>query len=226
MPKHLKYAFLQLEKGKPVIISARLIRLEEQKLLKTLIKDKKAIAWSIEDLKGISPSIFLHKILLEENARTSIEHQRRLNQVLKEVVRKEVLKWINACFIYASSYNPWVSLVHVVPKKEGFTMIINEKNEFIPIRTVTGWRVCIDYSKLNTATRKDHYPLPFIDQMLDKLVRHSHYYFLDGYSGYNQIAIAPEDQEKSTFTCPYGTFFPLEGCHLDYVMLLPPFKDV
>ena len=85
-------------------------------------------------------------------------------------------------------------------------MIRNEKNELIPTRTMTRWRVCIDYRKLNTATRKDHYPLPFIDQMVDKLVRHSHYYFLDGYSGYNQIVIALEDQEKSTFTCSYGTF--------------------
>ena len=85
-------------------------------------------------------------------------------------------------------------------------MIINKKNELIPIRTVTRWRVCIDYKKLNTATRKDHYPLPFIDQMLDRLTGHSHYYFLYGYSGYNKIDIAPEDHDKTTFTCPYGTF--------------------
>ena len=115
----------------------------------------------------------MHKILLEENDKTSIEHQRRLNPVMK-VVRKEVLKWLNACFIYAISNSPWVSLVHVVPKKGGFTVIRNEKNELIPIRTVTGWRVCIDYRKLNIATRKDHYPLPFIDQMLDGLAGHSH----------------------------------------------------
>ena len=165
-----------------------------------------AIAWSIDDLKGISPSIYMHKILLEENAKTSIEHQRRLNPVMKEVVRKEVLKWLNAGFIYAISNNPWVSPVHVVPKKGGFTVIRNKKNELIPTRTVTGWRVCIDYRKLNTTTRKDHYPLPFIDKMLDRLVGHSHYCFLDGYSGYNQIAIAPENKEKTTFTCPYGTF--------------------
>ena len=94
----------------------------------------------------------------------------------------------------------------MVPKKGGFTVIRNEKNELIPTRTVTGWRVCIDYRKLNTATRNDHYPLPFIDQMLDRLAGHSHYCFLDGYSGYNQIAIALEDQEKTTFTCPYDTF--------------------
>ena len=133
----------------------------------------------------------MHKILLEENARTSVEHQRRLNLVMKEVIRKEVLKWLNTSFIYAISDNPWVSPVHVVPKKGGFTMIRNEKNELIPTRTVTGWRVCIDYMKLNTATINDHYHLPFIDQMLDRLARHSHYYFLDVYSGYNQIAIAP-----------------------------------
>ena len=82
----------------------------------------------------------------------------------------------------------------------------------------------INYRKLNIATRKDHYSLPFIDQMLDRLEGHPHYCFLDGYSSYNQIAIAPEDQEKTTFTCPYELLL-LEGCHLDYVMLLPPSKD-
>ena len=193
MPEHLKYAFSQLEKGKSVIISAGLTRLEEKKLLETLRKYKEAIAWSIEDLKGISPSICMHKILLEENARTSVEHQRRPNPVMKEVVRKEVLEWLKADFIYAILDSPWVSPVHVVPKKGGFIVIKNEKNGLIPTITVTGWRVCIDHRKLNTATRKDHYPLPFIDQMLDKLARHSHYCFLDGYFGYNQIAIALED---------------------------------
>ena len=125
---------------------------------------------------------------------------------MKYVVRKEVLKWLNASFIYAISDNSWVSPVHVVPKKGGFTVIRNERNELIPTRTVIGWRVCIDYRKLNTTTRKDHFPLPFIDQMLGRLVGHPHFYFLNGYSGYNQIAIALEDQEKITFTCPYGTF--------------------
>ena len=85
-------------------------------------------------------------------------------------------------------------------------MIRNEKNELIPTRTVTGWRECIDYRKINTATRNDHYPLPFIDQMLDRLVGHSNYCILDVYFGYNQIVIAPEHQEKTRFTCPYDTF--------------------
>ena len=110
---------------------------EEQKLLKILRKYKEAIAWLIEDLKGISPSICMHKILLNDNAKTSIENQRRLNPVMKEVVRKEVLKWLNAGFIYAISYCSWVSPMHVVPKKGGFTVIRNEKNELIPTRTVT-----------------------------------------------------------------------------------------
>ena len=79
----------------------------------------------------------MHKILLKENARTSIKHQRRLNPVMKEVIIKEVLKWLNGGFIYAISDSPWVSPVHVVPKKGGFIVIINEKNEFIPARTVT-----------------------------------------------------------------------------------------
>ena len=206
LPSQLKYAYLESPKRKPVIISARLSDVEEQRLLEILKKHKESIAWSIEELKGISPSICMHKILLEETSRPSVEHQRRLNPVMKEVVRKEVLKLLNAGFIYAISDSPWVIPVHVVPKKGGFTVIRNEKNELIPTRTVTGWRVCIDYRKMNTATRKDHFPLPFIDQMLDRLAGHPHFCFLDGYSGYNQIAIAPEDQEKTTFTCPYGTF--------------------
>ena len=175
LPSHLKYAYLELPNSKPVIISARLSDAEEQKLLKILKNYQESIAWSIDELKGISPSICMHKILLEENAKPSVEHQRRLKPVMKEVVRKEVLKWLNSGFIYAISDSPWVSQVHVVPKKGGFTVIRNEKNELIPTRTVTGWRVCIDYQKLNTATWKDHFPLSFIDQMLDRLARHPHF---------------------------------------------------
>ena len=127
-PSHLKYAYLKLPKNKPVIISARISDAEEQRLLEILRRHKESIAWSIEDLKGISPSICMHKILLEENARPIVEHQRRLNPVMKEVVRKEVLKWLNVGFIYAISDSPWVSPVHVVPKKGGFTVIRNDRN--------------------------------------------------------------------------------------------------
>ena len=125
---------------------------------------------------------------------------------MKEVVRKEVLKWLDTGVIYPISDSAWVSPVQVVPKKGGTTVIKTENNILLPSRTVTGWRICIDYRKLNKATRKDHFPLPFLDQMLDRLAVYEYYCFLDGYCSYNQIAIAPEDQEKTTFTCPYGTF--------------------
>ncbi|GJS11623.1 DNA-directed DNA polymerase [Tanacetum coccineum] len=97
-------------------------------------------------------------------------------------------------------------LLEVVPKKGGMTVVKTKKDELIPQRTVTGWRVCIDYRKLNNATRKDHFPLPFIDQMLERLAGHEYYCFLDGFSRYFQIPIAPKDHEKTTFTCPYRTF--------------------
>ncbi|KAL4324362.1 hypothetical protein GQ457_11G024460 [Hibiscus cannabinus] len=125
---------------------------------------------------------------------------------MKRVVMKEIIKWLDAGIIYPISDSSWVSLVQCVPKKGGMTMVTNEANELLPTRTVTGWRICMDYRKLNKATKKDHFPLPFIDQMLDRLAGKAYYCFLDGYSGYNQIAIAPEDQEKTTFTCPYGTY--------------------
>ena len=148
----------------------------------------------------------MHHILLEDGHKPSVEAQRRLNPTMKEVVHKKVLKWLNVGVIYPISDSAWVSSVQVVPKKGGTTVIKTENNILLPSRIVTGRRICIDYRKLNKATRKDHFPLPFLDQMLDRLAEHEYYYFLYGYSGYNQIAIASEDQEKTTFTCPYGTF--------------------
>ncbi|CAH9092572.1 unnamed protein product [Cuscuta europaea] len=125
---------------------------------------------------------------------------------MKDVVKKEVIKLLDAGIIYPISDSRWVCPIHVVPKKGGFTVVPNEHNELIPTRLVTGWRMCIDYRKLNKVTNKDHYPLPFIDQLLERMANHSHYCFLDGFSGYFQIMIHPDDQEKTTFTCAYGTF--------------------
>nr|GEW86643.1 reverse transcriptase domain-containing protein [Tanacetum cinerariifolium] len=99
-----------------------------------------------------------------------------------------------------------VSPVHCVPKKGGFTVVENKENELILTRLVTGWRVCIDYRKLNKATRKDHFPLSFMDQMLERLTGNEYYCFLNGFFEYFQIPIDPRDQEKTTFTCPYGMF--------------------
>lgn len=108
--------------------------------------------------------------------------------------------------IYPISNSNWVSPTQVVPKKLGVTVVKNANDELIPTRVTTGWRVCIDYRKLNSVTRKDHFPLPFMDQILERVAGHNFYCFLDGYSGYYQIEITPEDQEKTTFTCPFGTF--------------------
>nr|GFB05333.1 reverse transcriptase domain-containing protein [Tanacetum cinerariifolium] len=121
-------------------------------------------------------------------------------------MKNEVLKLLDAGLIYLISYSPWVSLVHCVLKKGGFTVVENEENELTLTRLLTGWCVCIDYRKLNEATRNDHFPLPFMDQMLERLARNEYYCFLDVFSGYFQIPIDPKDQENTTFTCPYGTF--------------------
>ena len=206
LPSHLKYAYLGMASTLPVIISASLTELEEEKLLRVLRDHKNALGMSLTDLKGIRPSMCMHRILLEDGHKPSMEAQRRLNPTMKEVVRKEVLKWLDTEVIYPISDSAWVSPVQVVPKKGGTTVIRTENNTLLPSRTVTGWGICIDYRKLNKATRKNHFPLPFLDQMLDRLAGHKYYCFLDGYFDYNQIVIAPEDPEKTTFTCPYGTF--------------------
>ena len=206
LPSHLKYAFLGKAETLPVIITAELRPRDERRLLEVLKLHKEAIDWSLADIKGISPKVCMHKIRLEDDVKPRIDAQRRLNPPMKEVVRKEVLIWLDAGIIYPISDSEWVSPVQCVPKKGGMTVELNEKEELISKRIVTGWQIFIDYRKLNKATRKGHFPLPFIDQMLDRLAEHEFYCFLDGYSGYIQIAIAPEDQEKTTFTCPNGTF--------------------
>nr|GEW55023.1 reverse transcriptase domain-containing protein [Tanacetum cinerariifolium] len=142
----------------------------------------------------------------EKSALIEVQSQRRVNPNIHDVIKREVEKLLDAGLIYPISDSSWVSHVYCLPKKGGITVIKNDKNELVPTRLVTGWRVCIDYRKLNEATRKDHFPLPFMDQMLERLTRNEYYYFLDGFFGYFQIPIDPEDQEKITFTCLYGTF--------------------
>ena len=132
--------------------------------------------------------------------------------------------------IYPISDSSWVSTVLVVPKKGGTKVMRTESNALVPSRTVTRWRICIDYRKLNKATRKDNFPFLFLDQMLDRLAGHEYYCFSDGYSGYNQITISLEDQEKTTFRSPYGTFafrrmpFRLPGTFQRYMMAI--FSDM
>ncbi|GJY79239.1 reverse transcriptase domain-containing protein [Tanacetum coccineum] len=206
LPPHLEYAFLADNNKLPVIIAKDLSDDEKTALIKVLISQKQAISWKLSNIKGINPEFCSHKILLEEDHEPSVQHQRRVNPKIHDVIKKEVEKLLDAGLIYPISDSPWVSPVHCVPKKGGMTVVTNDDNELVPTRLVTGWRVCIDYRKLNEATRKDHFPLPFMDQMLERLAGNEYYCFLNGFSGYFQIPIDPNDQEKTTFTCPYGTF--------------------
>jgi len=152
-----------------------------------MLREKQgALGWTISDLKGISPAYCMHKIHMEVEFKLVVQPQRRRNLTMKRVVKKEVLKLLDAGMIYPISDNTWVSHVHVVPKKGGMVVVTNEKNELIPTRTVTVWRMCIDYRRLSQATRKDYFPLPFMVQMLERLAGQAFYCFLDGYSRYNQ----------------------------------------
>ncbi|CAN6544160.1 unnamed protein product [Malus baccata var. baccata] len=204
LPDHLKYVFLGDNETLPVIVSSSLTAIEEEKLIRVLKEHKTAIGWTLADIRGISPTTCMHRILLEEGAKPTREAQRRLNPPMMEIMKKEINKLLDCGVIYPISDSRWVSPVQCVPKKSGVTVVKNAENELVPTCIQTGWRVCIDYRKLNATTRKDHFPLSFIDQMLERLAGHSFYCFLDGYSGYNQIVIAPDDQEKTTFTCPFG----------------------
>ncbi|CAL1412644.1 unnamed protein product [Linum trigynum] len=206
LPSHLEYAFLREGNKLPVIISSDLTPEQKSGLVALLQKYARAMAWKITDIGGISPSFCSHRILMEDEVKPFRQPQRRLSPNLEAVVRAEIVKLMDAGIIFAISDSKWVSPTQVVSKKGGMTVVPNEKKELIPMRTVTGWRVCIDYRRLNDATKKDHFPLPFIDQMLERLAGHEFYCFLDGMSSYFQIPIAPEDQAKTTFTCPFGTF--------------------
>jgi hypothetical protein len=134
----------------------------------------------------------MHTILLKDDAKPVREPQRKLNPTMKEVVMKEILKLLDQGIIYLISDSQWVSLVHVVPKKTSLTLVPNEQNKLVPIRVQNGWRMCINFRKLNVTTRKDHFAILFINEMLEILAGKSFFYFLDGFSSYYQIVIARE----------------------------------
>nr|GEU29206.1 reverse transcriptase domain-containing protein [Tanacetum cinerariifolium] len=206
LPSHLEYVFLEDFNKLLVIIAKDFKDVEKEALINVLKSYKRTISWKISDIKGIDLRFYTHKILMEDDYKPAVQSQRRVNPKIHYVIKKEVIKLLDAGMIYPISDCPWVTPIHYVPKKGGMTVVANENNELILTRLVTGWRVCIDYRKLNDATRKDDFLLPFMDQMLERLAGNEFYCFLDGFSGYFQIPIDPQDQEKTTFTCPYGTF--------------------
>nr|GEW71669.1 reverse transcriptase domain-containing protein [Tanacetum cinerariifolium] len=201
LPNHKQYlpSFKKELKGDnklPIIIAKELGDEEKSALIKVLKSHKRAIAWKLSDIQGINLEFCTHKILIEEDYKPAVQHQRRVNPKIYDVIKKEVEKLLDAGLIYPISDSPWVSPVHCVPKKGGFTVVENEENELIPTRLVTGWRVCIDYRKLKEATRKDHFPLPFMDQMFERLAGNEFYCFRDGFSGYFQIPIDPRTFQR------------------------------
>nr|GEZ13380.1 DNA-directed DNA polymerase [Tanacetum cinerariifolium] len=182
LPPHLEYAFLEGDKKLPIIIAKEFGDKEKSALIMVLKSHKRAIAWKLSDIQGINPEFCTHKIRIEEDYKPAVQHQRRVNPKIYDVIKKEVEKLLDAGLIYPISDSPWVNSVHCVPKKGGFTVVENEENELIPTRLVIGWR------------------------MLERLAENEFYCFLDGFSGYFQIPINPRDQEKTTFTCPYEMF--------------------
>ncbi|KAK1601397.1 hypothetical protein QYE76_016512 [Lolium multiflorum] len=148
LPDNLKYAYIDDKKTYPDIISAKISDFEEERLLEILKKHRGAIGYTLDDLKGISPSICQHAINMEDDAKPVVEHQRRLIPKMKDVVRNEVLKLLEAGIIYPIADSRWVSPVHCVPKKGGITVVPNDNDELIPQRVVVGYRMCIDFRKI------------------------------------------------------------------------------
>ncbi|CAN6544155.1 unnamed protein product [Malus baccata var. baccata] len=157
LPSHLKYIFLGENETLPAIISSSLTAQEEEKLVRVL-----------KEFKGISPTTCMHHIFLEEGSKPTREAQCRLNPPMMEVVKKKIIKLLDCGVIYPISNSRWVSPIQCVPKKSGVTVVANADNELVPTRIQIGWRVCIDYRKLNATTRNDHFPLLFLDQMLER----------------------------------------------------------
>jgi hypothetical protein len=150
-----------------MIISNKLSQEESLRLITILEKHRSAFGYSLQDLKGIGRVLCTHRIPTNPDCTPSREPQCRLNNAMREIVKKEVLKLLHTGIFYLVSHSEWVSPVQVVPKKEGMTVVKNKKNELIPQRIVIEWRMCIDYQKLNKATKKDHFLLPFIDEILE-----------------------------------------------------------
>nr|GFA20249.1 reverse transcriptase domain-containing protein [Tanacetum cinerariifolium] len=171
------------------------LKVSEAKTVKSSVDEPPEV-----ELKDLPPH--LEYAFLEGDNNLPVIIAKELGDEEKSALIK-VEKLLDAGLIYPISNSPWVSSVHYVPKKGGFTVVENEENELIPTRLVIGWRVCIDYQKLNKATRKDHFPLPFMDQMLERLAGNEHYCFLDGFSGCEDTNLCL-NWEKSHFIVKEG----------------------
>nr|GEW88346.1 retrovirus-related Pol polyprotein from transposon 17.6 [Tanacetum cinerariifolium] len=179
LPDNLEYVFLEEPSFLLVIISSQLSKEKKNKLVSVLKDHKQAFSWKTTNIHGVCLSFCKHKIQLLDDKKPVVQKQRRLNPNMQEVFKKEIVKLVDTGIIYLIADSPCVSLIHGVPKKGGITVVTNENDELVPTRTIMGWRVCIDYRKLNEATGKDHFPLPFMDQMLERLAGNKYFCFLD-----------------------------------------------
>jgi hypothetical protein len=136
---------------------------QEKKLVKLLCDHKTAIGWTLVNIKGISPLMCVHHVLLEDNVKPTREMQRMLNPFMMEVLKAKILKLLDAGVIYPITDSKWVSPIQVVPKKTRITLVKYKNDELIPTRISSGWRMCVAYRKLNLYTHKDYFPLPFMN---------------------------------------------------------------
>ena len=176
------------EEPSMVKVSKRLDKDMKEKLQKLLEEFKDVFAWSYKDMKGIDPQFYQHRIDLKEDAIPIRQQRYRMNPNYAKKVKDEIDKLLHVGFIYPIDNVTWLSPIVIVPKKNG------------------ALRVCVDYRKLNSATKTNPFPIPFCDAILDAVAGHEMYSFLDGFSGYNQVLMHPDDQAKTTFVTEWGAY--------------------
>jgi hypothetical protein len=179
---------VEISPGKSLYINASLETDQQQKLIQLVQGQSDAFAWDYFDMKGIHLDTCMHHIYTNDQIRPVRQPQRRMNPSLKDIVKEELQKLLQASFIYPISDSKWVSPLVIIPKKNG------------------KWRICVEFQELNKDAYRDYFPFPIIDQVLDTLSGKRYFSFLDGFSGYNQIQISPKDHDKTTFTYPWGTY--------------------
>ena len=157
-------------------------------MLELLKEYKDVFAWSHEDMKGLDPKFYPHKINLSTDAKPVQQRRYRMNPNYVAHVKEEIDKLLKAGFIWPVKQATWLSPIVVVPKRNGEI------------------RICVEYRKLNVVTITDVFPLPFTDSILDAVVGHDTYSFLDGLNGYNQVRMHLDDQEKTAFITDWGVY--------------------
>src|SRR5215470_6194611 len=174
------------EEVKEIKIGAQLAEEEKKAIIQLLKEYKDVFAWSYQDMPGLNTDIVVHRLPIKPEFKPVKQKLRRMKPDILLKIKEEVRKLLDAGFIEVAKYPEWVANVVPVPKKDGRI------------------RVCVDYRDLNKASPKDDFPLPHIDVLVDNAAGHSIFSFMDGFSGYNQIKMAPEDKEKTTFITQWG----------------------